>query len=140
MRPSNLDIKFSKHENDTNKYEDIKNKENIFMVEQKIIEAFYLMWNFFPEPIMPVEKNRTILAVNRAAEKDGRRLGIKCSSMPPLERHSGCKANAVLSTKEYQYAKWKGSFGDVITYRPPIDGYPDYFIHFSVGRKLNYTY
>jgi hypothetical protein len=113
-------------------------KEYTFMADQKIIEAFYLTWNSFPEPVMLVERNRTILALNRAAEKEGRQIGIKCSSMPPLERHSGCKANAALSTKECQYAKWKGNFGDVITYWMPIDEYPDYFIHFSVGQKLTY--
>jgi hypothetical protein len=54
------------------------------MADQKVIEAFHLMCDSFPEPVMLIEKNRTILAINRAAEKDGRPLGIKCSSMPPL--------------------------------------------------------
>ncbi|MDR2007035.1 MAG: hypothetical protein LBP78_07330 [Acidaminococcales bacterium] len=87
---------------------------------------------------MLVEKDRTILAINKVAEKEGRRLGIKCSSMPPLERHKGCKANAALSTQEYQCAKWKGVYGDVITFWLPLEEYPDCFIHFSVGQKLNY--
>jgi hypothetical protein len=108
------------------------------MSEQKIIEAFHLMWDFFPEPVRLIERNRTVLAVNKAAEKSGMQRGIKCSSIPPLASHKGCKANAALSAKEYQYSKWKGGLGDVITYWLPIDGYPDYYIHFSVGLRLDY--
>jgi hypothetical protein len=110
------------------------------MADQKIIEAFHLMWDFFPEPVRLIEKNRTVLAVNRVAEKSGMQLGIKCSSIPPLESHKGCKANAALSTKEYQCSKWKGKLGDVLTYWLPIDEYPDYYVHFSVGLRLDYEF
>jgi hypothetical protein len=27
------------------------------MTDQKIIEAFHLMWDFFPEPVRLIEKN-----------------------------------------------------------------------------------
>jgi hypothetical protein len=108
------------------------------MADQKIIEAFHLMWDFFPEPVRLIERNRTVLAVNRIAEKSGMQLGIKCSSIPPLASHKGCKADAALSAKEYQYSKWKGGLGDVITYWLPIDGCPDYYIHLSVGLRMNY--
>jgi hypothetical protein len=81
---------------------------------RKVIEAFHLMWDFFPEPVRLIAKNRTVLAINRAAEKGGFQLNVKCSSMPPLEAHRKCKANAALSTKESQYVKWKGNIGDVV--------------------------
>ena len=108
------------------------------MVDQKIIDAFHLMWDSFPEPVRLIEKSRTILAVNKASEKDGSQVGTTCSSKPPLEAHKICKANAALAAQEYRYIKWKGESRDVISFWLPIDGYPEYFIHFSVGYKLSY--
>jgi hypothetical protein len=80
----------------------------------------------------------TVLAVNRTAEKCGMQIGIKCYSIPPLESHRWCNANAALIAKECRYSKLKGSLGDVITYLLPVDGYPDYYIHFSVGFRIDY--
>ena len=69
------------------------------MVDQKILEAFQLMWGPFPEPVMLVHKDRTILAVNDLCRSIGTPIGIKCFS---LNMEGGkttckrCKANMAL--------------------------------------------
>ena len=55
------------------------------MVDQNILDAFQLMWGTFPEPVMLIQKNRTILAVNDLAKKIGIRTEIKCFSLNPGE-------------------------------------------------------
>lgn len=50
------------------------------MDEQKLFEAFHMMWDNFPELVMLIKKSRQIYAVNKKAESLGLREGIKCSS------------------------------------------------------------
>lgn len=51
------------------------------MSDEKIIEAFHLMWGNFPEAVVITQKSREIVAVNKTAEKFGLKTGIKCSSV-----------------------------------------------------------
>lgn len=110
------------------------------MVDQDVIEAFHLMWDNFPESVMLLNKEREIIASNKAGQDLGRIPGMKCSSIQPLASHQGCKANEALRTHEYTYRKRKGNLGDVVSFWLPIDGYPDYLIHFSVGGPIKYEY
>lgn len=63
------------------------------MDEQKIIEAFHLMWDHFPEPVMLIKRNRQIYAVNQKAASLGMSDQIKCSSMGDPQGHKGCLCN-----------------------------------------------
>lgn len=56
------------------------------MDEQKIIEAFHLMWDHFPEPVMLIKRNRQIYAVNQKAASLGMSDQIKCSSMGEISK------------------------------------------------------
>ncbi|MDR2808224.1 MAG: hypothetical protein LBB43_04355 [Spirochaetaceae bacterium] len=49
-----------------------------------------------------------------------------------------CKANGCMKNHTATYAKWNGSLGDAVSFWLPIDGYSDYFIHFSVGASIKY--
>ena len=53
------------------------------MVEQRILEAFEMMWGPFPEPVMLIHRDRTVLAVNDFARSMGVQAGIKCFSLNP---------------------------------------------------------
>lgn len=75
------------------------------MVDEKIVEAFHLMWGNFPEPVMLVHKTREILAVNEACSKAGGQVGIKCSSIGSPERHQRCRANQALASQQAAYSK-----------------------------------
>ena len=39
---------------------------------QNVIDAFHLMWNGFPEPVMLTHKSFKVLAINRACAARGR--------------------------------------------------------------------
>lgn len=39
------------------------------MVDEKIIEAFYMIWDSFPGSVRLIHKNHTVLVVNEIARK-----------------------------------------------------------------------
>jgi hypothetical protein len=102
------------------------------MVDEKLIEAFHLTWDHYPETVILIYKDRTIIAINKAGEKAGRQIGIKCYSTTADEIHTGCKANDALRNHVYTYVVEKREGGAMISFWLPIDGYNDYLIHFSV--------
>jgi hypothetical protein len=63
------------------------------MVDEKLIESFHLMWDNYPETVILIYEDRTIFATNKADEKAGRQVGVKCYSTTAHEIHKGCKAN-----------------------------------------------
>ncbi len=71
------------------------------MVEDRILEAFQTMWGPFPEPVMLIHKDRTILASNDLARTMGVPTGAKCFSLNPEAVTTPCrkcKANLALRT------------------------------------------
>jgi hypothetical protein len=64
---------------------------------QKVIEAFHLMWDFFPEPVGLIAKNRTVLAINRAAEN------VETGRAPSLQETPTTKTNDM--SKKYKIHK-----------------------------------
>ena len=69
------------------------------MSDQEIIQAFHLMWDDFPEPVMITQKSREIVALNKKAESFGLKIGIKCSSIGKPEDHKGCLLNRAVDEK-----------------------------------------
>lgn len=45
------------------------------MVDERILEAFHMMWDNFPGPVRLIHKSKTILAVNEAARSKGFEAG-----------------------------------------------------------------
>jgi hypothetical protein len=106
------------------------------MLDQKILDAFQTMWGPFPEPVMLIQKDRTILAVNDLARSVGTPIGVKCFSLNPEARTTTCKqckANLALheertvSTEETQNGK------RIIGYWMPLKEEKDVYVHFGVG-------
>ncbi len=108
--------------------------------KEAVIKAFQLMFGNYPESAMLIDKERNILAVNKIAPLTGRVAGIKCATVLPLEQHKGCKLSQADETGEASYRKKVGALGDVVSFWVPIDGYPGYFVHFSVGSVKKYEY
>jgi len=109
------------------------------MIDAHVIEAFEMMWGLFPEPVMLVHRNRTILAVNQQARGLGLPAGIKCSSLNPAnhtdDNCAQCQAAASLREGE---AKWMfGEHGGrkIRGFWVPLAGVPDVYLHFSVGTE-----
>jgi hypothetical protein len=107
------------------------------MADEKLVESFHLTWDNYPETVILIYKDRTIIATNKVGEKAGRQIGIKCYSTTSDEIHTGCKANESLKKHSYTYVTEKGNGGVMISFWLPIDGYNDYLIHFSV-RTVKY--
>lgn len=99
------------------------------MVDEKIIEAFYMMWGSFPGAVRLIHKNHTVLAANEVACKSGFGVGAICSKVGSPESHRGCKAKLALSTKKAQAQK---SGEGKIKYWIPVKDCDDVYVHFTV--------
>ncbi len=104
----------------------------------ELVRAFQLMWGHYPEPAQLAYKDREIIALNAASESVGQVKGKKCSSCGTPEVHKGCLANQAISTQQPVFKK--NNYGDreVVAYWMPVDGYPDLFVHFSIGAIIDY--
>ena len=111
-------------------------------VDEKLIEAFHLMFDHFPEGVQLAHKSKRVVALNPACEAMGRKIGMICATHGPAEAHKGCLAH---KTIKYHAAAWvkgaqPGPGGQVpVVFWLPVDGYPDFFIHFGVGYMKDYT-
>ena len=105
-----------------------------------VIAAFHLMWGNFPEPASLVHKSREVMAVNKAHQKLGYlHPGMNCAKQGSPEAHKGCLANKTLKYGQAAYTIMKPAAGkEIIAYWLPVDGYPDFFIHFCVGNTIDY--
>lgn len=108
------------------------------MVEDRILDSFQLMWGPFPEPVMLIQKDRTILAVNELGRKFGIPVGAKCHSLNPEvkpgEDHCGrCQANRALKSGETVRISEERSGHRMIGYWMPLREVPDVYVHFGIG-------
>ena len=108
------------------------------MSDNEIIQAFHLMWDNFPEAVMITQKSREIIAVNKAAEKIGLKVGIKCSSVGKPENHKGCQLNRAVDENKPVYITYDAAFGKAYGYWIPISEKPEWVIHFGVGYMFEY--
>ncbi|GEM_PF-96497 len=104
---------------------------------RELINAFHLMWDNFPEPVGLVHKSREVAAVNKGHFY---KPGDVCARSGHNGPHAGCLANQALSEKKAVAVARRNPAEekDVITYWLPFDGYPDYFIHFSIRIAIDY--
>lgn len=105
----------------------------------KVLEAFHMMWDNFPEPVMLVHKSREILAINDVCRNAGGTVGAKCSELGGSERHKGCLANQAIAMKKTIYSKNEANGRQIIGYWMPLTDYPDIYVHFSVGAMVDYN-
>lgn len=107
------------------------------MIDQRIVESFHTMWGPFPEPVMLIHKDRTIIAVNELARSIGMTDGIKCHAMNPENAPDNhcqrCKANLALSTCETVCSNEQIGETALRAYWMPLKEVPDVYVHFSIG-------
>jgi hypothetical protein len=103
-----------------------------------VIEAFHLMWGNFPESVTLVHKSGYVMAVNRAAEAMGLiEPGMNCAKIGD-KPHKGCLADKALASGETKYVHIPLPDGETTGFWIPLEGYPEFFLHFSVGLTMNY--
>ena len=105
---------------------------------QNVIDAFHLMWNSFPEPVMLTHRSFQVMAINRACEARGMKPGFFCNRLGGPEQHKGCLAQKCVHTGETQYVSIPLPDHEAVGFWLPIEGYPDFYLHFGVGTSLNY--
>lgn len=111
-------------------------------VDEKLIEAFHLMFDHYPEPAQLTHKSKRIIALNAACKAIGRDVGMICAAHGNPEAHKGCLASRAIQEHKTQWKMMEnpvqGKQNPVIFWLP-VDGYPDYYIHFGVGSSLDYS-
>lgn len=96
-----------------------------------IVEMFHAMWDSFPSRVRLIRKDRTVLAVNRAAKEMGMEVGVRCLDNPPDPMaHAGCLANLALKEKTAKYSLTKN--GKRLRFWIPVEGVEDVYVHFSI--------
>ncbi|MBP3722277.1 MAG: hypothetical protein J6I62_03375 [Selenomonadaceae bacterium] len=108
------------------------------MTDEEIIRAFHAMWDNFPEPVTITQKSREIVAVNKKAAEMGLTAGIKCSSIGKPEDHKGCLCNKAIDEKQGIGVSYEANFGRAYGFWIPIADKPEWVLHFSVGRLVEY--
>lgn len=99
------------------------------MVDQKVIEAFHMMWGSFPGPVRLIHKNQTVLAVNETALNMGMETGVPCFSIGNPEAHKGCRANEAISSNKAQVSN-VGQ--EKFKYWLPVKDCADVYVHFTI--------
>lgn len=109
-------------------------------IDEKVIEAFHLMYDNFPEPAQLAHKSKRIVALNPASEAIGRRPGMICAKHGPPEAHTGCLAVKAVKEQETKWVIKEDPAGQKFAVLwLPVAGHPDFFIHFSAGKLAFYN-
>ena len=106
-------------------------------VDDKLVEAFHLMYDNFPGVAQLNHKSKLIVAVNPAARAFGRTEGMICHQHGSPDQHKGCLAERSLSEGKEQFA-YNPPMADgtgLTVYWIPVEGYSDYYIHFASPYK-----
>lgn len=108
------------------------------MDNQNVIEAFHMMWDNFPEPVMLIKKSRDIFAVNKTAAAGGLGVGMKCSQIGNPQQHKGCRCNEAADERKPVYVTYETPLGKAFGYWIPVAGHEEFIIHFGVGATFEY--
>ena len=109
--------------------------------DPRLIEAFHLMYDHFPEPATLVHKSRLVIAANPACDLIGRKPGMVCARQGSAEAHKGCLATEALSRHQAKFRKISIETPEkrnITAFWLPIDGHQDFYIHFAVGATRDY--
>jgi hypothetical protein len=115
--------------------------EDNISVDDKLLKAFHLMYDNFPEPVQLTHKSKKILAVNPAGLASGKEVGLFCSKLGPPESHKICLAHKALrenTSKWVAVTKQTTPPRKFVAFWLPVEGYPDFYVHFSCGNKIDY--
>ena len=106
------------------------------MISQTLLDAFQTMWGPFPEPVLLVAKDRTVLAVNDFAREVGVSAEVKCYSLNPEAGGKACKqCKANLALNEHRaVCSTEIVDGKAMTsYWIPLKEEPEIYVHFGIG-------
>lgn len=102
------------------------------MVDAGIVESFHRMWDNFPERARLIHRDRTVLAVNKAAAVAGFAPGERCVDALPRGSHAGCLADQALRERRGLYNLSVG--GNRLRFWVPVEGCDDVYVHLSLPK------
>lgn len=110
---------------------------NDLKVDEKLVESFHLMYDSFPGVAQLNHKSRLIVAANPAARAFGRSEGIICLRHGSPDQHKGCLAEKALNEGREQsvHLPPMDDGTGMTVFWLPIEGYPDFYIHFASPYK-----
>jgi hypothetical protein len=98
-----------------------------------LADAFDQMWGRFPDPMLLVRRDRTILAQNDAARaQPWSAVGGKCHDVHPANHgHAcvGCQADAALDQGTAIACEGAQAGKRIRNYWIPVKGAPDVYVH-----------
>ncbi|MDL2263616.1 hypothetical protein LJC31_03080 [Synergistaceae bacterium OttesenSCG-928-I11] len=108
-------------------------------VDEELLRAFHLMWDNFPDACTLIHRSREVVAVNPAAKRVPREVGMICAEQGSPKAHARCQANRALETNQTQAVRYVTREGkEKLTFWVPINGYPDFYIHFGTRSIRDY--
>lgn len=99
------------------------------MSEERAIEMFHSMWDYFPARARLIRRDKLVLAVNAYAANEGMCAGERCCDRPPLESHRHCLANAAL---EGRTGRKVVRADGTIVFWAPLGEYDELYVHGSI--------
>ncbi|MBU4318747.1 MAG: hypothetical protein KKF30_15930 [Proteobacteria bacterium] len=102
--------------------------------KESIIQAFHQNWNLHPFPVLLLQADRTILAVNEPGRKLGVPVGKKCFQLTGKDKVCPyCQANTAMKEKRGiqvgSYQEARKQF--VETFWVPLEGEEKIFLHYG---------
>ena len=103
-------------------------------VNPEVVKAFDMVWYYFPFPVFLLQRNRTIVSMNKAAKDMGIMTGMKCYQLTGgTGIHEGCLGNAAMKDEEGKRSvMYVPEMKQVLdSYWLPIPREKDMLIHFA---------
>ena len=111
-------------------------EQDTFGVSEEIINGFYQQWELFPDFVALIRKDRTIIALNKAARDMGYSQGIKCDEESGKELNNACMADSALeegtTISKIITSKMPEPESTLIAYWMPLQDETDLYIHFII--------
>lgn len=100
--------------------------------EKELVKAFHMMWDNYNEQVRLIDRKFRVVAGNKAYMAFGGLTNVPCNIGNP-ELHKGCKAMACLKNNETMIKSSEVNGVKWDSYWVPVEGYPDYYVHFTNG-------
>ncbi len=102
--------------------------------DEKVIEAFQIMWSKYPEPAMLINRGKRVMAVNWASRFVEPNIGAYCHEIGGCqEMGNTCLMNKCIDDHQAAHIKINQGSKQWTIHWVPIEGFPDYCVHFFAG-------
>lgn len=107
---------------------------NCYDEDRKVIEAFKLMWSSYPEPAMLINRGKRVMALDWACRHAQRDVGSYCHEIGGCkDMGNSCLLRRCLDTRQGVHTKVNTGKKQWSIHWVPLEGYPDYCVHFFAG-------